>query len=432
MNNCRIRQAVANITRASAEGAVFGVFQPLPLQARIPAVAASSYGIAKVFGADNQEAAQTALLNSIFALAGGRANAAKELNGKTIRVTGENGTAANVRLAVEVNGRVRLVELPQSFKADLQVKIAELKSAVKTKLGNAGQFLRDQVTVTDAEVREARKVIDAYRKQQAKGLIQPVSLYMPPIAVTPEVWKAYSILAKRAISEGATNFKDFSQRMISSKYGRDVKPHLDKLFAQEAGQNIVKVNQPDLQAYKTQEKPLRDGFQAISDFRTSNKLPEFDMRRDVTGQKTGTVAFARVKGDGRVEFGTNTTVGERYFGSKNEVLRKQAIKDIEMKLGKLQDAKYNDRNTEFLTHAEAESILKLAEKNGGKLPEEVEMFVDRPTCYACRGRIGEVGKGLSLLAELYGVKKLTIYDSYGTTYIVRPNQATEVIKLDEK
>ena len=130
-----IRQAVANITRASAEGAVFGVFQPLPLQARIPAVAASSYGIEKVFGADNQEAAQTALLNSIFALAGGRSQAAQELNGKTIRITNESGAAANVRLAIEPNGRVRLVELPQSFKADLQVKIAELKSAVQNIAG---------------------------------------------------------------------------------------------------------------------------------------------------------------------------------------------------------------------------------------------------------------------------------------------------------
>ena len=131
MNNCRIRQAVANITRASAEGAVFGVFQPLPLQARIPAVAASSYGIEKVFGASDAEAAQTALLNSIFALAGRRSQAATELSGKTIRVTGENGTAANVRLAIEPNGRIRLVELPQSFRANLQVKVAELKAAVR-------------------------------------------------------------------------------------------------------------------------------------------------------------------------------------------------------------------------------------------------------------------------------------------------------------
>jgi MafB19-like deaminase len=75
-------------------------------------------------------------------------------------------------------------------------------------------------------------------------------------------------------------------------------------------------------------------------------------------------------------------------------------------------------------------LIKLAKKNGGKLPEELTMYVDRPTCNACQGTDvkGEVGRGLSILAELYGVKKLTIHDSYGTTYIIKPNQRTEVIK----
>ena len=61
-------------------------------------------------------------------------------------MTGENGTAANVRVAVEANGRVRLVELPQSFKADLQVKIAELKEAAR----NFGDKLRPSEAVVDA------------------------------------------------------------------------------------------------------------------------------------------------------------------------------------------------------------------------------------------------------------------------------------------
>ena len=52
----------------------------------------------------------------------------------------------NVRLAVEPNGRVRLVELPQSFKADLQVKIAELKEAAR----NFGDKLRPSEAVVDA------------------------------------------------------------------------------------------------------------------------------------------------------------------------------------------------------------------------------------------------------------------------------------------
>jgi MafB19-like deaminase len=140
------------------------------------------------------------------------------------------------------------------------------------------------------------------------------------------------------------------------------------------------------------------------------------------------VAIAKVTGKTEVEFGTNTTVGEKYLGKNNSELRKQTISDIQTKLGKLEGARYNDKDTKFLTHAEAESLIKLAQKNGGKLPAEVEIFVDRPTCPACRGTEEDVGVGLSLLTELYGIKKLTVHDSYGTTYIIRPNQTTEVIK----
>ena len=62
------------------------------------------------------------------------------------------------------------------------------------------------------------------------------------------------------------------------------------------------------------------------------------------------------------------------------------------------------------------------------------MFIDRPTCPSCQETDldGDLGRGLSLLAELYGVKKLTVTDSYGTTYTIRPNQITEVNRIDGK
>lgn len=418
-----IKNAVANITRATTEGAVFGVLQPLPLKAQIPAVAASSYGIAKVFGADNAEAAQTALLNGIFAIAGGRTNAAKELNGKIIRVTGENGTAVNVRLAVEPNGRIRLVELSRTYKASLQVKVSELKAAVQTKIENAGQFLRDKIAVTDIEVVQAQKVIADYQIRQEKAPTLYASPLMPPVPTDPKVLKSYAVLAKKVLSDGTTNFTEFSRRLMgtSSKKGQEIiASRLDELFTNNASEAVVKANRAELEAFKD----YKANFQAIADFRKTNKIPKYEFPKNSQGEATGTVAFSRA--EGQVEFGTNTRLGTQYLGDNNITLRKQAMTDIQTKLGKLQGERYGVGEAEFLTHAEADSLIKLAQKNGGRLPEKVEIFVDRPTCFrACRGK-DLPGKGLSLLSELYGIKELKIRDSYGTEYIFRPNKTVEI------
>jgi len=72
--------------------------------------------------------------------------------------------------------------------------------------------------------------------------------------------------------------------------------------------------------------------------------------------------------------------------------------------------------------AEAETLIK-AHAQFGKLPEELTMYVDRPTCNACRGG-NSTDKGLSLLADLYSVKELKIIDSYANKLLVRPGQAT--------
>lgn len=419
------QQAVTNIARETSVGAVFGVFEPLKVGMRVPAVVASSYGVEKVFGASDKEAALSALTNGLFSIAGGRGRAAEELAGKTIRVTGENGTAANVKVSVDAGKRIVLTEVAANVKADLQVKVSALKEAVQARVQNAGQYLRDKVTVTEAEVAQARKVITDYHSQQAKAPNLNASLYMPPIPDNPKVMGAYLTLAKNTIAEGATNFKEFSTR-LTAKYGREVQPHLDKLYEKAAADTVVKANQADVQAFRAEQAKIKEGFAAITDFRKSNGLPQYDLHRDAQGEVTGTVAFSRA--NGQIEFGTNTTIGAKYLGTNNSELRRQAIADIQAKLGKLEGARYNDKDTKFLTHAEAESFLKLAKRNGGKLPEEVEIYSDRPTCSDCRGTPQDVGVGLSLLTELYGVKKLTVIDSYGTKYIIRPNQTTEIIK----
>jgi len=45
---------------------VFGVFEPLAVGARVPAVVAGSYGVEKVFGASNKEAAMSALTPTAY------------------------------------------------------------------------------------------------------------------------------------------------------------------------------------------------------------------------------------------------------------------------------------------------------------------------------------------------------------------------------
>ena len=130
-----LADATKNVVKAGTIGAMFGVFEPLPIGARIPAVGAGSYGIEKVFGANDKEAAISALQNSIFAIAGGRGKV-EELDGKVVRVTGENGTAANVKVSVESNGRLRLTEVAQNVKADLQVRLPKLREAARVNIFN--------------------------------------------------------------------------------------------------------------------------------------------------------------------------------------------------------------------------------------------------------------------------------------------------------
>jgi hypothetical protein len=57
-------------------------------------------------------------------------------------------------------------------------------------------------------------------------------------------------------------------------------------------------------------------------------------------------------------------------------------------------------NAQFLSHAEAETLIKAAKE--GKLPKVVEMHVDRATCNSCR-------EYLPALAKELGVEKLNIY-----------------------
>ena len=91
----------------------------MPIGARIPAVGAGSYGIEKVFGANDKEAATAALTNAFFAAMGGGRGKAEQLDGKVVSVTGENGTAANVKVNIE-NGKLKLTEVAQGVRASFR------------------------------------------------------------------------------------------------------------------------------------------------------------------------------------------------------------------------------------------------------------------------------------------------------------------------
>ena len=85
---------------------------------------------------------------------------------------------------------------------------------------------------------------------------------------------------------------------------------------------------------------------------------------------------------------------------------------------------YSSRR-QFLTHAEAQALINAHRQAGGRLPERLTLYVDRPTCPQCFGSMSEpTERGLRVLAELYGVKELTVIDSLGGTLLIRPNQPT--------
>lgn len=93
-----IGQAAKNIGRDVAIGSVFGAAAPLSRPLRATAVAASTYGIDKLFGAEDSEAAQSAAFNALFAALGGPGRITlPDLLGKTIRFV-RGRSAANVRV----------------------------------------------------------------------------------------------------------------------------------------------------------------------------------------------------------------------------------------------------------------------------------------------------------------------------------------------
>ena len=163
-----------------------------------------------------------------------------------------------------------------------------------------------------------------------------------------------------------------------------------------------------------------NAVQRIAQFRQLKSLPTLDLTPK-TGGPSGTVAY--VKEGGKEIYGLNTTLERDLLHVDTATIRNGVLKDIQTKLGKLQGATLGGR-AQFLTHAEAEALIN-AQRELGKLPEKLTLYVDRPTCNMCSGG---PENGLPLLAELYGVKELTVIDSLGNRLLVRPGQPTIRVK----
>jgi MafB19-like deaminase len=158
----------------------------------------------------------------------------------------------------------------------------------------------------------------------------------------------------------------------------------------------------------------------IAAYRQTHGMPAIDLTPG-TGGPTGTVATVRL--NGRDVYGLNTTLERQYLGVDTLAARQAVLTEIQQTLGKMQGATIA-RSGQFLTHAEAQALMN-AQRQFGRLPERVTLFVDRPTCPQCFGSMEEpTERGLRVLAELYGVKELTVIDSLGGSLLIRPNQPT--------
>ena len=169
------------------------------------------------------------------------------------------------------------------------------------------------------------------------------------------------------------------------------------------------------QTVQADKAQYQQNIQKIHAYRANNNLPNYNAENG----ETGTVAYVKI---GNQEFyGLNTGMERKLKDLDTEAMRRQVFSRVQTQLGKLQGKSYSPDGQAF-THAEAEALM-LAQQHLGKMPEKVTLYVDRTTCNQCLGK-----NGLPLLAELYGIKELTVIDSNGRTLLVRPNEKTEIIQ----
>jgi MafB19-like deaminase len=141
---------------------------------------------------------------------------------------------------------------------------------------------------------------------------------------------------------------------------------------------------------------ILDPWDAIDRLRGKvNGLRELGDSIPKIGDKNGTVAIT-MNGESLV------------FGVNSKLLSEQAkqlgkdFHEIAKSQGFFQRGqKYNWGTAQVFTHAEAHSLMRAYRRSGGKLAEEVTMYVDRTSCGNCQNQ-------LAVIMEVLGVKKLNV------------------------
>jgi len=278
---------------------------------------------------------------------------------------------------------------------------------------NVFQNLKNGLKVSDAQAAEARQTLRQFTIQQEKA----PNLYVG--GLEPKIAKAITVLAADKIQKGITKFSDFASQMLNEA-GTKVKPHLKYLYETYMKGSNKAVDAEGIKNFEIEQAKVQNAMRDLEDFRNDKDFPKY-----VVNKETGTVAFTKFD---EPIFGTSPKILEKSNSAELNTLRlkekrdlgNQTLKEIQTKLGALEGDAYGQGDAEFLTHAEAESIIRTAQKYRGQLEgKEIEVFVDRWTCGNCR-------QGLPLLIKLYGLEKATIYDSHGHKYVVDSKKTTKL------
>jgi deoxycytidylate deaminase len=230
--------------------------------------------------------------------------------------------------------------------------------------------------------------------------------------------KQKEVLARREAlqTEGA-------KRAYDELFGSTTKNKPTRAKLKRFEQNVEDLAIAAKKTGRTHEEVL-ENLKAVADERKRLGLPPYEY----LGKKNGTVA--RIADTDA--FGANTNAKGGRKNPDNEAPRREAFEQLKEKGLVDRNSTFKDKYSRFLTHAEADSLIQASKANGGKFPDEVTMYVDRRTCtrYCIDTKEGNIG--LSKLAGLYDIKKLTIIDSLGNQFIVQPGKETVVIERQSK
>jgi hypothetical protein len=260
--------------------------------------------------------------------------------------------------------------------------------------------------VKDPNQKPTEKTSDAPVKESPTPQEKPQTPSKPPKAML----KQKEVLARREALQTESAKRAYDDLFRATVKNKPTSKQLEKF----------KTNIDDLEAAaknteRTTEQVL-ENLKTLADERRRNNMPPYSYG----GKNNGTVA----KVADTDFFGANT----RAKGGKNNPANEQPRFETYQQLKKAglveKNGKFKDLESRFLTHAEADALINMAKTSGGNMPDEVTMYVDRRTCTQFCIDTVEEGKGLSKLTELYNIKKLTIIDSLGNQFIIRPGKET--------